>query len=333
MMATRATSRLAIARTTFCRWDGLRAPVEVGGELGEGAAEQSAPREGDLMRISPFIRSVVLGAVVSAGAVGGASAACVEDAALDAFVGDFHAKTPAKALGADGDVANARCVQDLLVGKLTGELGPVVGYKAGLTSAPAQERFGVDEPVMGTLLEAMLLEDGATVPAAFGARPLFEADLLLVVKDAAINDATTPEEVLAHLSAVRPFIELPDLMLADGEPMNGPTITAMNVGARMGVVGDEIPATPDLLDALKTMTVTVTAADGTVLAEAPGASVLGQPLNSALWLMEKGVTFAPGQVISVGSIGPLLPPAKAGGMATVTYKGLPGDPSVTVHFE
>ncbi len=264
---------------------------------------------------------------------GGARAACVDDAAIDAFIGDFQSKTPTQALGAGGSIEDARCLQDVLVGKLTSDLGPVIGYKAGLTSAGSQQHFGVDEPVMGTLLEKMMLESGATVPATFGARPLFEADLLLVVGDAGINDATTPEEVLAHLSGIRPFIELPDLMLAEGEPMDGATITAMNVGARMGVVGETIPADAALLDALKEMTVVVTAADGEVLAEANGASVLGHPLNSALWLMHKGVTFEAGQVISVGSIGPLLPPAKAKGMATVTYKGLPGDPQVIVHFE
>lgn len=263
----------------------------------------------------------------------GAAAACIEDGALQTYLGDFESGTLTKALGADGDVENARCIQDALVGKLTGDHGPVIGYKAGLTSTASQQRFGVDEPVLGTLLEDMMLESGATVPVNFGARPLFEADLLLVVGDAGINEATTPEEVLEHLSGIRPFIELPDLMLAEGEPLTGPTITAMNVGARMGVMGEEIPVDDAMLDALKTMTVTVTAADGEVLAEATGDTVLGQPLNSALWLMEKGITFEPGQLISVGSIGPLLPPAKAKGTATVTYKGLPGDPSVTVNFE
>ncbi|WP_226581009.1 2-keto-4-pentenoate hydratase [Acuticoccus sediminis] len=278
-------------------------------------------------------RWVIGGALLLGCGIGGANAACVDDATLAAYLKDFDSGTPTRAMGAGGSVEDARCIQDLLVGELTGELGPVIGYKAGLTSAAAQERFGVDEPVLGTLLEKMMLPSGATVPASFGARPLFEADLLLVVGDAGINEAKTPEEVLAHLSSVRPFIELPDLMLAEGEPLDGATITAMNVGARMGVVGDDIPVDDAMLDTLKTMTVTVTDADGTMLAEAKGESVLGNPLNSALWLMEKGLTFEPGQVISVGSIGPLLPPAKAKGTATVTYKGLPGDPAVTVHFE
>jgi 2-keto-4-pentenoate hydratase len=63
----------------------------------------------------------------------------------------------------------------------------------------------VSEPVRGQLLAGMLLQDGAAVPASFGARPLYEADLLLVVKDEDINSANTPEEALRHISAVIRF--------------------------------------------------------------------------------------------------------------------------------
>ncbi len=80
------------------------------------------------------------------------------------------------------------------------------------------------------------------------------------------------------------------------------------------------------------MTVTLTAADGEVLAEVPGAAVLGHPVNSLMWLMSKGIEMKPGDMISVGSFGPLVPPAKGKGGATATYTGLPGDPSVSVIF-
>ena len=39
-----------------------------------------------------------------------------------------------------------------------------------------------------------------------------------------------------------------------------------------------------------------------------------------------------GDLVSVGSIGPLMPP-KPGLTVTATYAGLPGDPSVSVAFE
>ncbi len=102
----------------------------------------------------------------------------------------------------------AVALREQYVYQLMSELGAIAGYKAGLTSPTAQARFGVDHPLRGVLLQDMLLESGATVPADFGARPLFEADLIVRVSDVAINQAATPEEALAALDAVIPSIYL-----------------------------------------------------------------------------------------------------------------------------
>ncbi|WP_170326288.1 2-keto-4-pentenoate hydratase [Ruegeria arenilitoris] len=260
---------------------------------------------------------------------------CATDAQVDQYVQDYLANTPTPALSAGGSMEDALCTQAKIIAALEPHMGPVIGYKAGLTSAPAQERFGASEPVKGVLFRDMMLEDGATVPITWGARPVFEADLVLVVGDAGINQATTPAEVMAHISAVRPFIELPDLTLAEGEPITPVTLTAIAVAPKLGVLGSEIPVFDPaaMTQALADMTVTLNAADGEVLAQAPGAAVLGHPANAALWLMSKGVEFQPGNLISVGSFGPLVPPTKGKGGATATYSGLPGDPTVSVVFE
>ena len=170
-----------------------------------------------------------------------AVAECASDEEVAAFVQAHSEKTPAKALGAGGTMEDAVCTQEKLRVALSEKLGPVIGYKAGLTAPATQERFGVSEPVHGVLYRDMMLENPATVPVDFGVRPLFEADLILVIGDAAINKATTPEEAIRHISEVRPFIELPDLMLAEGEPMTGETLTAMGVAPRLGVLGEAIP--------------------------------------------------------------------------------------------
>jgi 2-oxo-hept-3-ene-1,7-dioate hydratase len=265
-------------------------------------------------------------------APGLASAECASDVAIARYVADWQAGTPTEALGAGASMEDALCTQEKLVERLQFSRGEVVGYKAGLTSDAAQERFGVDEPVRGVLLGKMLLEDGARVAEDFGARPLFEADLLLVIGDAAINEADGRAAALRHISAVRPFIELPDLAVSEGQPITGATLTAGNVGARLGVMGAPIEVTERFLDHLEVMTVRVTDADGEVLAETKGSAVLGHPVESVLWLVRSGVRLEEGDLVSVGSIGPLMPPAKAKGRATVTYEGLPGDPSVSVTF-
>ena len=109
---------------------------------------------------------------------------------------------------------------------------------------------------------------------------------------------------------------------------------AINAGARRGVLGAPIAVEQSdaFLRSLAEMEVTVTGEGGAELAAAKGSAVLGHPLNSVLWLVQSGVSLAPGDYVSVGSIGPLLPPA-AGQTVTATYRGLPGDPQVTVSFE
>ena len=163
----------------------------------------------------------------------------------------------------------------------------MVGYKAGLTAKAVQERFNANAPVSGVLLERMILKDGAKVPFAFGARGVWEADMLLVVKDEGINQARTPEEALQHISGMRPFIELPDLALAPSEKLDGTQLAAINVGARLGVAGEEVSvqATPETLKLLADTRIVATDASGAVLAENTGAATLGNPLSAVVWLV------------------------------------------------
>jgi 2-oxo-hept-3-ene-1,7-dioate hydratase len=143
----------------------------------------------------------------------------------------YYAKEPVRGLPGNLSMQDAECGRRRLVERLESVENRIVGYKAGLTNAELQQRFGVASPVRGVLLEKMLLQDGAAVAAAFGARPVFEADLIVVVKDAAIHEARTHLEVLKSLSLVVPFIELPDLLVAEGQPVTGSLITMLNVGA------------------------------------------------------------------------------------------------------
>ena len=263
--------------------------------------------------------------------LGAPALACPEASEVDALAEAWLAREPAQAIVAGAPMAEAMCAQGMLVERLSETLGPPVGYKAGLTSPATQERFGVSSPLHGVLLEGMMLDDGAAVPTGFGARGIVEADLVVVVGDAAINDAATPEEVMAHLSAIRPFIELADLVVAEGQPLDASVIAAIDVGARLGVLGAEIEATPEMTDALASMTVRLTNDAGETLSEAPGSAVLGHPLNAVTFLTGAGIELRPGDLISVGSFGPPQQPAP--GALTARYDGLPGSPAVSVTFE
>lgn len=235
------------------------------------------------------------------------------------------------------DAATAACVQKTLVKDLAPDAGAPVGYKVGLTGKAMQERLGVDHPVAGVLLSRMLLDPGTPIPAGYAARPLVEADLVAVIGDAGINQAKTPAEVLAHLSALRPFVELADLALPADEKPTAASITAVNVGARLGVLGEPIAIEPGMADRLATMRVSLTDGSGKVLAEAPGTSILGHPLNAVIWLTQdlaaRGEALRPGQLVSLGSFGPPAQPV-SGGTVTVRYDGLSAAPvALSVRFE
>ena len=167
-----------------------------------------------------------------------AFAACPDPAQAEAMVKKWEQAEPIRGLPAGLNMDEAVCMRNELVKALQRRLGRVIGYKAGLTSKAVQQRFGYDQPVRGVLLAGMLWpETRDPLPASFGARPVVEADLLVEVRDESINEARTHLDVLKALARVIPFIELPDLTIAEGEPVTGPIITAINVGARQGVFG------------------------------------------------------------------------------------------------
>lgn len=225
---------------------------------------------------------------------------------------------------------DAMDVQAIFVRELQAKLGKPVGHKVGLVNREAQQRWGVDEPVRGVLLERMILPDASEVSPGFAASPLLEADLVVVVKDKAINRATTPLEAAKHLKEIAAFIELPDAFIATNGAPDGAMLAAANVGARLGVLGPRRPvkASREFVEALADMTMVMTDEAGLEMGRGQGKAILDQPLNALLWLIEDlqttGDSLKPGDLVSLGSIRVL--PAPFGHTVRVTYEGLPGGP-------
>ena len=270
-----------------------------------------------------------------------ASAPCLSDAQVSDLVANYVAKKPAANIEGLSD-ADGACTRAKVNSLLVQRFGKVVGYKAGLTNPAVQKRFNTDKPVWGKLYEGMVLANGAAVEAGFGARPLFEADMLVRVKSAQINQAKTPLQVLESIDQVIPFIELPDLLVQAPPKLNGAGVSAINVGARLGVAGAPL-AVPAyraeryaFLQALADMQVSLTDGAGTRLGGGKGSDILEHPLNAVVWLAQalaqEGLAMQPGDLISLGSFSPLLPP-KAGLSVTATFEGLPGAEPVRVSFK
>jgi 2-keto-4-pentenoate hydratase len=285
-------------------------------------------------------RLIAMVALTGALASPAAFGACLDESQVAALIGAAAGKPAETPEGLDE--ADGACTRAKFHALMTKQGAKVIGFKAGLTNPAVQKRFNTDKPVWGRLYQGMLLQSGSTVDAGFGARPLYEADLLVRVRSADINRATSPAEVLAAIDQIIPFIELPDLLVQTPSKLNGHGVSAINVGAKLGVVGTPL-AVPDseterssLLAALRDMTITLADSGGTELAKGRGADVLEHPLNAVVWLARalaaEGETLQPGQLVSLGSFSPLLPP-KAGLQVTASYFGLPGAAPVTVTFK
>ncbi len=288
--------------------------------------------------LSCVLLSALLAASLAAPAARAEESDCSSYDDLAARIAEAqHGLQPVRDLPALPDLATAACLRNAVVTKLWKEAGwgKPVGYKVALTSKAIQERLGLDQPLWGVLLAGMLLPDGSSVPAAYGARPIVEADLLVTIADDAINEATTLEEAAEHLADIKPFIELADLMLAEGEPFTATAAVAINAGARLGVVGPSLPMTPELFAALPAMRVSL--GDGqTLFSEAEGTALMGHPLEPLLFLIGElraaGWRLQAGDIVSLGSFGPPQAP-RAGATFTARYEGLPDGPvAIRVHF-
>jgi 2-keto-4-pentenoate hydratase len=195
-------------------------------------------------------------------------------------------------------MADAERARERLVPLLERHWGRAVGYKAALTSAAVQRRYGLAEPVRGSIFAMTLsLADGAEVPARFGAEAglAVEPDLLVRVRDEGIDAAGRDRvAILRHLDQVIPFIELP----------------ARRLGA-MTVVFSE---------------------DGREIARAPGSALLGHPLDVIPWLVgdlaKQGRRLRAGDFVSLGGFASSVP-ARPGRNYALRYEGLLDEP-VTV---
>jgi 2-keto-4-pentenoate hydratase len=226
------------------------------------------------------------------------------------------------------DLDAAYRYQDAVVAALTNAWGARAGYKAALTSEAMRQRFRADRPVLGVVMQSMLLRDRAFLDDGFAARPVIEADLMALVRDESINDAVTPEELLAALEGIHPLIEVADLLFVEGASVDPLWLTAVNAGARYAVVGDPLVldgTDTNVLDRLPGVRASIMDKQGQVIASGEASAIMGHPIESVRWIRDevkaRGGTLAAGDVLWLGSM--TVPvPVVAGESYQVLYTGL-----------
>ncbi|MGE0387153.1 MAG: 2-keto-4-pentenoate hydratase [Gammaproteobacteria bacterium] len=184
----------------------------------------------------------------------------------------------------------------------------VAGFKAGLTSRAAQQRFGLDRPFAGVLYPGGALPGGRAVDTRRFPGLTLEIEIGYVVD----RDITAPVHDIAALRplirAVVPAIELPRIRFRTPQALTGVDIVAANGGSALFVTGDPLPA--DALDRVDDLTVTLSR-DGTPVAQGRGDAALGNQMHALRWLINQtlklGWAIEAGQLFITGALAAPLP--------------------------
>jgi 2-keto-4-pentenoate hydratase len=171
-----------------------------------------------------------------------------------------------------------------------------IGWKVGLTAKAIQEQFGFHEPVFGCILQSV--PSGTVLRSAELIAPGFESELCLRMGQE-LTGTVTMAQARAAVAGVHPALEIIEtrgdlsrqiaLALAD------------NAQQKTVVLGDAVPLQDKRLEQVACRVET----NGATVAQGVGAAVLGDPLNSVVWLAGKlgqfGRSIRAGDIIMTGS--------------------------------
>jgi 2-keto-4-pentenoate hydratase len=170
-----------------------------------------------------------------------------------------------------------------------------IGWKVGLTSAAIQQQFNVHEPVFGCILESR--PSGHSFSPADLISPGFENELCLRLgKD--LSGTVTRNQARDAIDAVYPSLEIIETRGNLTEQLA--LALADNAQQKTVILGAPVPLPADL----ETIAVRVVI-NGETAATGTGDAVLGNPLNSVVWLAAKlaefGRSLKAGDIIMSGS--------------------------------
>lgn len=205
------------------------------------------------------------------------------------------------------DISDAYAIQREWVGLKLAAGQRLVGHKIGLTSKAMQTSVGIKEPDFGTLLDGMLLENGAQVPFSRFIEPRVEIELAFILGRKLEGPHCTKFDVLSAAEYVVPAIEIIDsrIQRVDPETQSVRTIvdSISDNAITAGVVLGDRPVRP--LDLDLRWVAGLLYRNGQIEETGVAAGVLNHPANSAAWLANKlsqhGELLLPGQIILAGS--------------------------------
>jgi 2-keto-4-pentenoate hydratase len=183
------------------------------------------------------------------------------------------------------------------------------GFKAGLTSAPAQARFKTNDAVAGVLFKEGALQSTDTLRLSEVPGLFIEVEIAMRIGTPIDKPLPDVESLRAHIDGIAPAIELPNLHYAQMDSLDAIDIVATNVAASNYIVGGFV--SPQQLDP-NAIDVRLSCNDKEMFT-GKGSDSLGDQWRAALWLvnktLEQGWKLERGQILLTGALGRMLPAA------------------------
>lgn len=205
----------------------------------------------------------------------------------------------------DLSVEQAYSVQRHYVkGRLANE--KLVGFKAGLTSEPAQKKFNVSQPVVGVLFaNGDLSSRQSSVKLSQFKNLMLETELGFEIGQAITDLVSDKKQIKQYIKSIFPLIELPELSFVS--PPTGIDIIAANVGAAAFIKGQPVDNLAHLN--LNALGVTLTR-EGEPVNVGQGRDALGDQWEAVWWLVNTlvklGWKLEPGQFVITGAMGKMI---------------------------
>jgi 2-keto-4-pentenoate hydratase len=229
-------------------------------------------------------------------------------AAANIIASARRGRTPLQPLAADivpQDEADGYRIQDALHDLLAADVGALVGYKIGCTSAVMRHYLGIPHPCGGGVFAQGVHPSGVSLRAQDFIRVGVECEIAVrLAHDLQPSGAPfTAETVAQAVEAYLPAIEIVDDRYADWQTVGAPTLVADDFFAAGCVLGEPVArsAAPDLLDIVGRAVI-----NGVEDGRGTGADVLGHPHYALAWLANHlaadGKALRAGQIVLTGSL-------------------------------
>ena len=170
-----------------------------------------------------------------------------------------------------------------------------IGWKIGLTSPAMQQQFGIHEPVFGCVLQSF--PTGHVFTPSELISPGFENELCLRL-NRDLTGRISLDEARAAIDVVHPSLEI----IETRGPFSAQFALALADNAQQKTVILGSPAKlPDILETIEAEVFV----NGQLIGTGKGDAVLGNPLNSVVWLAGKlgefGRSLKAGEILMTGS--------------------------------